>query len=46
VPLKTVEQQAAGMVLKTCDLLLRQRVQLTNALRGHLAKLGVVVAKV
>jgi transposase len=45
VPIKTVEQQAAGMVLKTRDLLLRQRIQATNALRGHMAELGVVVAK-
>jgi transposase len=42
VPIKTVEQQAAGMGLKTRDLLVRQRVQLTNALRGHMAELGVV----
>jgi transposase len=45
VPIKSVEQQAAGMVLKTRELLVRQRVQLTNALRGHLAELGVVAAK-
>jgi transposase len=45
VPVKTVEQQAAGMALKTRDLLLRQRIQVTNALRGHMAELGVVAAK-
>jgi transposase len=45
VPIKTVEQQAAGMGLKTRELLVRQRVQVTNALRGHLAELGVVAAK-
>jgi transposase len=45
VPIKTVEQQAAGMALKTRDLLLRQRVQATNALRGHMAELGVVAPK-
>jgi transposase len=45
VPIKTVEQQAAGMVLKTREVLVRQRVQLTNALRGHLAELGVVAPK-
>jgi transposase len=45
VPIKTVEQQAAGMMLKTRDLLLRQRIQATNALRGHMAELGVVAAK-
>ena len=45
VPIKTVDQQAAGMVLKTRELLVRQRVQATNALRGHMAELGVVAAK-
>jgi transposase len=45
VPIKTVEQQAAGMVLKTREVLLRQRVQLTNALRGHMAELGGVAPK-
>jgi transposase len=30
------------MGLKTREVLLRQRVQLTNVLRGHLAELGVV----
>jgi transposase len=34
VPVKTVEQQAAGMVLKTRDLLLRQRIQATNVWIG------------
>jgi transposase len=33
------------MALKTRDLLLRQRVQATNALRGHMAELGVVAPK-
>jgi transposase len=45
VPIKTVAQQAAGMVLKTRELLVRQRVQASNALRGHMAELGVVAAK-
>jgi transposase len=45
VPIKSVEQQAAGMGLKTRELLLRQRVQLTNALRGHMAELGVIAPK-
>jgi transposase len=42
VPIKTVDQQAAGMGLKTREVLLRQRIQASNALRGHLAELGVV----
>jgi transposase len=42
VPVKTVEQQAAAMVLKTRELLVRQRNQAINALRSHLAELGIV----
>src|ERR671910_2296384 len=42
VPGKTVDQQGAAMVLKTRDLLVRQRNQAINALRGHLSELGIV----
>lgn len=42
VPVKTAEQQAAAMVLKTRDLLVRQRNQAINALRAHLSELGIV----
>jgi transposase len=45
VPIKTAECQAALMVLKTRDLLVRQRTQAINALRGHLAEVGIVAAK-
>lgn len=45
VPIKTAECQAALMVLKTRDLLVRQRTQAINALRGHLAEVGIVEAK-
>jgi transposase len=45
VPIKTTECQAALMVLKTRDLLVRQRTQAINAVRGHLAELGIVAAK-
>ena len=45
VPIKTAECQAALMVLKTRDLLVRQRTQAINAVRGHLAELGIVAAK-
>jgi transposase len=45
VPIKTADCQAAMMVLKTRDLLVRQRTQAINALRGHLAELGVVAGK-
>ena len=44
VPVKTVEQQAALMLHRARDLLIRQRTQLVNALRAHLAELGLVAA--
>src|ERR1043165_7232504 len=45
VPIKNVEQQGTLMLHRTRDLLIRQRTQLTNALRAHLAELGLVAAK-
>jgi transposase len=42
VALKTEEQQARAMIFRARDLLVRQRTQLINALRGHLAEFGVV----
>src|SRR5271166_2237429 len=45
VPIKSVEQQSALMLHRTRDLLIRQRTQLINALRAHLADLGLVAAK-
>ena len=45
VPTKTREQQAALMLHRTRQLLVRQRTMLSNALRGHLAELGIVSAK-
>lgn len=45
VPIKTAECQAAHMALKTRNLLVRQRTQTINALRGHLAELGIVAGK-
>jgi len=45
VALKTEEQQAPAMVFRARDLLVRQRTQLINALRGHLAEYGVVAAQ-
>lgn len=44
VAVKTEEQQAGAMVFRAQDLLVRQRTQLINALRGHLAEYGVVAA--
>jgi transposase len=45
VPIKTTEQQSALMLHRTRQLLVRQRMMLSNALRGHLAELGIVSAK-
>lgn len=45
VTVKTEAQQAAGMVFRTRDLLVRQRTQLVNALRGHLAEYGWVAPR-
>ena len=45
VPVKSLDQQAALLLHRTRDLLVAQRTQLVNALRGHLAELGVVAAK-
>ena len=42
VAVKTEEQQARAMLFRTRDLLVRQRTQLINALRGHLTEHGVV----
>ena len=44
VPVKTVESQAALMLHRSRDLLVRQRTQLINALRAHLAEVGLVAA--
>lgn len=45
VPVKSAEQQAALMLLRTRELLVKQRTMLTNAMRGHAAEFGVVAAK-
>src|SRR5271167_855703 len=42
VPVKTVEQQATLMLHRARELLVRQRTMTVNALRGHLAELGVI----
>lgn len=42
VPVKSAEQQAAAMLLSVRELLVRQRTQLVNAMRGHAAEMGVV----
>src|ERR1700687_2546909 len=45
VALKTKEQQAALMLHRTRQMLVRQRTMVSNAIRGHLAELGIVSAK-
>lgn len=41
VAVKSAEQQSLAMLLKTREMLVRQRTQLVNALRGHLMEYGV-----
>jgi len=45
VPVKGEAQQAALMLHRVRDLLVRQRTQLINAIRGHLAEFGVIEAQ-
>ena len=45
VPVKSAERQAEAIVLSARELLVRQRTQLVNAVRGHAAEFGVVAAK-
>jgi len=45
VATKTAEAQAAAVIFRTRDLLVRQRTQLINALRGHLAEFGYIARK-
>jgi transposase len=43
VPVKSEETQGAAMVFRVRELLIRQRTQAINALRGHLTEFGLVV---
>ena len=45
VQIKSVEQQGRLMLHRVRDLLMRQRTQVINALRAHLAELGIVAAQ-
>jgi transposase len=45
VRIKSAEQQGQLMQNRTRDLLMRQRTQVINALRAHLAELGIVAAQ-
>jgi transposase len=42
---KSEQAQAAALVFRARDLLVKQRTQIINALRGHLAEFGLVRAK-
>ena len=44
VSVKSADQQAAAVVLKTRALLVNQRTQVINALRGHLSEFGIIAA--
>jgi transposase len=45
VPVKSADQQSVLMLHRVRALLIRQRTMLINALRGHLAEFGIVVAQ-
>ena len=45
VPVKTVDQQAALMLVGVRDRLIRNRTQLANTIRGHAAEFGLIAAK-
>src|SRR5436305_14144186 len=45
VAVKSETAQANAVVFRARDLLVRQRTQAINALRGHLAEFGVIAAK-
>jgi transposase len=45
VPIRSADQQATAMLHRVRDQLIRQRTATINALRGHLAELGIVAAQ-
>src|ERR1700691_4474346 len=45
VPVKTAERQAALMLVRLRDRLIRNRTQLANAIRSYAAEFGLSVAK-
>jgi transposase len=45
VPVKSATMQADSIELATRQLLVQQRTQLVNSLRGHAAEFGVIAAK-
>lgn len=45
VAVKTEEQQGSALVFRTRDMLVRQRTQTINAIRGHMAEFGWVAPR-
>jgi transposase len=45
VPTKSEQQQSGLMLHRSRQLLVRQRTMLSNAIRGHMAELGIISAK-
>ena len=45
VPVKSAEAQASAAIFRTRDLLVRQRTQHINAIRGQLTEHGLIVGK-
>ncbi len=45
VAIKSEAQQSALLLHRTRELLVRQKTQLINAMRGHCAEFGIVVAQ-
>ena len=45
VPTKSEQQQSGLMLHRARQLLVRQRTMLSNAIRGHMAELGIISAK-
>ena len=45
VPVKSAEQQAALMLIRLRDRLIRNRTQIVNAIRGYVAEFGITAAQ-
>ena len=45
IPIKSVEQQAALMLVSLRSRLVRSRTQLTNTIRGHAAEFGLIAGR-
>ncbi len=45
VPVKSEDQQAAAVIFRGRDLLVRQRTQISNSIRGHMTEYGWIAPK-